>query len=164
MYSYSRGNLAYDISRFETDESAVRRPKAKEAKPEIKLHKVSASKTGNWFKTLVFIACAVALAFAVIGSKAAISEVSTRISEENAKLEEAKSEQSRLQSKLDEMVTLDSVEDVAVNQLGLQKTSKNQIHYISVFDRTMVQVSNEQPNVFETLKDWIDGTTEYLGF
>lgn len=163
MYVYNRSNLAYDLSQFDTEEQPQRRPREK-SKPDIKLHKVSVAKTGNWFKTIVFVLCATVLAFAVIGSKAAISEVSTRISEQNSLLAEAKSEQSRLQSKLDGMVTLDSVEDIAVNQLGLQKTTKNQIHYISVFDRTMVQVSDKEPNVFETLKDWIDGTTEYLGF
>lgn len=163
MYVYNRSNLAYDLSQFDTEEQPRRRPREKN-KPDIKLHKVSVAKTGNWFKTIVFVLCATVLAFAVIGSKAAISEVSTRISEQNSLLAEAKSEQSRLQSKLDGMVTLDSVEDIAVNQLGLQKTTKNQIHYISVFDRTMVQVSDKEPNVFETLKDWIDGTTEYLGF
>lgn len=163
MYAYNRGSAAYDISRFDTDENAVRKPRENSAS-NIKVHKTSVAKTGNWFKTVVFVAFAAMLAFAVVGSKAAISEVCAQISDQNQRLEEAQSENIRLQSKLDGMVTLSRVEDVAVNQLGLQKTTKNQVHYISVYDRTMVQVAEKDENVFETLMDWIDGTTEYLGF
>ena len=162
MYAYNRSDVAYDLSRFDTDERAVKREEQR--KTNIKLHKVSVAKTGNWFKTVFFVAFAALLAFAVVSGKATISEISTEISEQSALLEEAKSENAMLQARLDNMVTLSKVDEIAVSELGLQKTSKNQVHYISVYDRTMVQAAEKDGNVFAALKSWLDGTMEYLGF
>lgn len=163
MYAYNRSSAAYDLSQFDTDERVQQRVQ-KRAKTGIKLHKVSVAKTGSWFKTVIFVAFAALLAFAIINSKATISEISTQISEQNAKLEEAKSDNTLLQSRLDNMVTLSKVDEIAVSELGLQKTSKNQVHYISIYDRTMVQAAENDGNVFHALKNWLDGTMEYLGF
>ena len=162
MYAYNRSDVAYDLSRFDTDERAVKREEQR--KTNIKLHKVSVAKTGNWFKTVFFVAFAALLAFAVVSGKATISEISTEISEQSALLEEAKSENALLQARLDNMVTLSKVDEIAVSELGLQKTSKNQVHYISIYDRTMVQAAENNGNVFTALKNWMDGTMEYLGF
>lgn len=163
MYAYNRSDVAYDLNRFDTGEQAPQ-PEQKPAKSAIKLHKVSIAKTGNWFKTAFFIAFAALLAFAVVSAKATISEISTEISEQSSLLEEAKSENIRLQAQLDNMVTLSKVDEIAVSQLGLQKTSKNQVHYVSVYDRTMVQAAESEGNVFAALKNWLDGAMEYLGF
>ena len=162
MYAYNRSDVAYDLNRFDTGEAAPK-PVQKPAS-SLKLHKVSVAKTGNWFKTAFFIAFAALLAFAVVNSKAIISEISTEISEQSALLEEARSENIRLQAQLDNMVTLSKVDEIAVSELGLQKTSKNQVHYIPVYDRTMVQAAEVDTNVFVSLKNWLEDTMEYLGF
>lgn len=162
MYAYN-SNAAYDLSQFEVDESAVRKPKPK-PQNNIKLHKTSAAKSGNWFKTVAVVAFAALIAFAFVNGKAIISELSIDISESTAALEEAKSENARLQSELDSMVTPGKVEEIATTVLGLQKTAKNQIRYISVYDRTMVQAAETDENVFSSLKKWLDGAAEYLGF
>lgn len=161
MYAYNRSNVAYDLDRFDTD---VQKEAQKKAKSTIKMHKVSVAKTGNWLKTVFFVAFAALLAFAIINSKATLSEISTEISEQSALLEEAKSENIRLQAKLDNMVTLSKVDEIAVGELGLQKTTKNQVHYISIYDRTMVQAAEKDGNVFAALKNWWDDALEYLGF
>lgn len=163
MYAYNRTSEAYDLSRFDS-EQPVRRPQQKPAQPEIKMKKVSVAKTGNALRTLAFVAFAALLAFAVINSKAILSEISTEISEKSSLLEEAKSENASLQAKLDNMVTLSKVDEIAVGELGLQKTAKNQVHYISIYDRTMVQAADSDVNVFVSLKNWMDGAMEYLGF
>lgn len=163
MYAYNRSDVAYDLNRFDTGEQAPQ-PAQKPARSSLRLHKVSVAKTGSFFKTLFIVAFAALLAFAIVSSKATISEISTEINEQSSLLEEAKSENARLQAKLDNMVTLSKVDEIAVNELGLQKTSKNQVHYISVYDRTMVQAAEKETNVFVSLKNWLDGTMEYLGF
>ena len=163
MYAYNKSSEAYDLSRFDSGKPA-RRAQEKPAQPAIKMHKVSVAKTGNWFKTVFFVAFAALLAFAIINSKAILSEISTEISEQSSLLEEAKSENASLQAKLDNMVTLSKVDEIAVGELGLQKTTKNQVHYISIYDRTMVQAAESDGNVFTALKNWLDGTMEYLGF
>lgn len=165
MYAYNRynnSNVAYDLSQFDVDERAVRKPKPKHT-PNIKIHATSVAKSGNWFGTIVLVAFAAVMAFLFVNSKAELSEVSTAISETSAKLQEAKSENIRLQAQLDNMVTLSKVEEVAVSELGLQKTTKNQVQYIYVQDRSMVQVAEREENVFASLKSWLDGVSDYLG-
>ena len=156
MYTYNKTSAAYDLSQFDTDERAQKRVQ-KRAKAGIKMHKVSVAKTGSSLRTIFTIAFAALLAFAIINSKATISEISTQISAMTEKLDEAKSENASLQAKLDNMVTLSKVDEIAVNELGLQKTSKNQVHYISIYDRTMVQAAENNGNVFTALKNWLDG-------
>lgn len=163
MYAYNRSNVAYDLSQFETDERVERRLK-QSSRSHLKVHKTSVSKSGNWLKTVIVVAAAAMGAFALITSKAQLSEVNTMINRTSAQLEEAQSEHIRLQAQLDNMVTLSKVDEIATTQLGLQKTSKNQVKYISVHDRTMVQAAEREENIFATLKGWVDSSMEYLGF
>lgn len=165
MYAYNKTSAAYNLDYFDTDENAVRKShQRKEQSSNLKLHKTSVSKSGNWFKILVSIAFVTIIAFAMIDCKAEISEISTQISSKSTELEKAKEENVRLQTQLDSMVTLGKVDELATSTLGLQKTSKNQVHYISVYDRSMVQAAQKETNVFVNLKNWFDGVLEYLGF
>lgn len=159
MYTYNRSDVAYDLNRFDTDDN-----QQKSEKPAIKMHKISVAKTGNWLRTVFFVAFAALFAFAIVNSKAILSEISTEIGEKSALLEEAKSENVSLQAKLDNMVTLSKVDEIAVGELGLQKTTKNQVQYISIYDRTMVQAAESDGNVFTALKNWWDDALEYFGF
>lgn len=164
MYAYN-SNAAYDFSQFEVDENAARKPKPKpKTENHIKLHKTSAAKSGNWFKTVAVVAFAALIAFVFVNGKAVISELSIDISEGTTALEEAKNENARLQSELDGMVSLSKVDEVATTALGLQKTAKSQVRYISVYDRTMVQAAGNDENIFVSFKKWLDNTAEYLGF
>ncbi len=160
MYAYDKSNAAYDLSRFDVEE----REKKPKTTPHIRIHATSVAKSGNWFGTIVLVAFAAVIAFFFVSGKASLSEVSTQISAKTTELQEAKSENVRLQAQLDNMVTLSKVEEMAVSELGLQKTTKNQVRYIYVQDRTMVQVAEKEENVFASLKNWLDGVSDYLGF
>lgn len=166
MYPYNRSNVAYDLSQFDVDERRrSAKPKQKQPSANLKLNPASsASKNGNGLMTILIVFIAAMSAFLFVNSKAALSEVSTEISSKSTELEEAKRENVRLQAQLDNMVTLSKVEEMAVSELGLQKTSKSQVRYISVHDRSMVQVAEKDENVFVSLRNWLDGVSEYLGF
>lgn len=165
MYAYNKSSSAYNLDYFDTDENAVRKSQQRKAQSNhLKMHKTSVSKSGNWFKAIVSVACATVLAFAFINSKAQISEISTEISSKSTELEKAQEDNVRLQAQLDNMVTLGKVDEIATGSLGLQKTSKNQVCYISIYDRSMVQAAQTETNVFVSIKNWFDGALEYLGF
>ncbi|MCM1299018.1 MAG: hypothetical protein NC203_00610 [Firmicutes bacterium] len=165
MYAYNKTSAAYDLNYFDTDENAVRKSQRRKAQSDhIKMHKTSVSKSGNWFKIIVSVACVTVLAFAMINCKAQISEISTEISSKSSELEKAQEENVRLQAQLDNMVTLGKVDEIATGTLGLQKTSKNQVYYVAVYDRSMVQAAKKETNVFVSLQNWFDGVLEYLGF
>lgn len=156
-------NVAYDLSMFDTDERAEVRAKQR-AEINIKLHKVSVAKSGNWFKTIVGVACATVLAISVLNCKATISELSAQISDKTSELELAQRENVRLQTSLDNLVTLSKVEESANGELGLQKTAKTQVRYIPISGETMVEVSEENDNVFVSINSWFNDVLEYLGF
>lgn len=163
MYIPQRSNVAYDLSQFDVDELQERRAKQR-AERNIQMKKTSVAKSGNAFKTLFVIACAAIVAFSILFSKVALSEYATQISAESSALELAQRENIRLQANLDNMVTLSKVEEYAVNELGLQKTQKSQITYISMNTESMTEVADDSGNVFVSIKDWFYSILEYLGF
>lgn len=159
------GNEAYDLSLFDTDERTEERARKRaEEKVQLKLHRTSVSKSGNWFKTSVAIACGAFLAFSFISCKATLSELSSEISSAESAYSEAVSENSRLQTKLDNMMTLSKVEETAVGELGLQKTSKTQVKYINGSSDSLSEVAQEDSNVFLSINGWFNDVLEYLGF
>ena len=162
MYDYN-SNVAYDLSRFDTEYQAQIKPK-KESAPEIKVHEKAAARNGNWFKMLIVTACATFFAIALLISKATISELATKINEQEAQLAYAQSENVRLQANLDNMVTLNKVDQSAVNELGLQKTQKTQVRYIEGSTETLSEVAEVENNFFVSINEWFNGILEYLGF
>lgn len=165
MYAYNRSSEAYDFSTFDTAVRKEQKPQPKVAEEKhIELHKTSVAKSGAWFKTAVFIAVAAVVALMFVTAKATLSELSAEINSTGILLEEAQRENVRLQTELDNMVTLSKVDELATSSLGLQKTTKLQVKYITVHDRTMVQCAEADNNPFAQLKNWLDDTAEYLGF
>ncbi|HBH94958.1 MAG TPA: hypothetical protein DDX91_04345 [Ruminococcaceae bacterium] len=164
MYAYNKTSSAYDLSAFDTAVKRERKPEKPRSEDSIKIHKTSAARSGAWFKTVIFTAAAVVAALLFVTAKATISELSAEIGTSTSMLEEAKKENTRLQTELGNMVTLSRVDEIATNSLGLQKTAKTQIKYITVYDKTMVQSAGGETNVFKRLKSWADSAAEYLGF
>lgn len=164
MYDKFSG-AAYDLSNFEVDELEQERERKQREKTELKLNeKKSVAKTGSILKTTAGIICAGSIAFMMLYSQVCLSELTMQIGEKTTELEEAKSENVRLQSNLDNMVTLSKVEESAVNELGLQKTQKSQVKYITTNSENMVEVAEEQNNVFVSIQEWVYSILEYLGF
>lgn len=163
MYVPNNTNVAYDLSAFDVDELSEKRAKERE-KRNIQVKKTSVAKSGNALKTLFVIACAAVIAFSVLFSKVQLSEYATQISSESSALELAERENVRLRSNLDNMVTPSKVEEYAEGTLGLQKTQKSQIKYISMNTESMTEVADEGSNVFLSIKEWFDSVLEYLGF
>ncbi len=87
------------------------------------------------FKALKTIAIALVL-FSMISSliycRVAIDNIGREITTVDSRISEAKSEQVRLQTQLDSMISLDKVEDYAVNVLGMVKLENYKITYFSV--------------------------------
>lgn len=161
MYELN-SNVAYDLSRYD-DGAALRKP-AKQDKPEIKLHEKAAARNGNWFKIIVITACTMLFGIVFLNSKATISELATKISEQEATYAQAQSENVRLQANLDNMVTLNKVDEAATQKLGLQKTQKTQVKYIDGSAETLAQVAETEDNVFISISEWFNNVLEYLGF
>ena len=165
MYN-DNSNLAYDLSLFDVDEELERKKaKKREEKAAIKMtDKKAVSRNGNVFAALVAVSCAAIVAFSILYSKVQLSDYTSMISETKTQLEQAERENLRLNAELDSMVTLDNVEQIASEELGLQKTENSQISFVSLNTEEMTEVAEEDSNTFISIRNWFNEILEYLGF
>lgn len=165
MYN-DNSNLAYDLSLFDVDEELERKKaKKREEKAAIKMtDKKAVSRNGNVFAALVAVSCAAIVAFSILYSKVQLSDYTSMISETKTQLEQAERENLRLNAELDSMVTLDNVEQIASEELGLQKTENSQISFVSLNTEEMTEVAEEDSNIFISIRNWFNEILEYLGF
>ena len=98
-------------------------------------------------------------------SKAALSEVNLKISNETQALSDAQSINTALSNQPSGSVSLENVEQYAVNELGMQKVSASQERYVEMNTGNMTETAkNDNDNIFVTVQDWFNGILEYLGF
>ena len=98
-------------------------------------------------------------------SKAALSEVNLKISNETQALSDAQSINTALSNQLSGSVSLENVEQYAVSELGMQKVSASQERYVEMNTGNMTETAkNDNDNIFVTVQDWFNGILEYLGF
>jgi cell division protein FtsL len=163
MYIPHNTNLAYDLSLFDTDEQLARKAQRRE-KAVIKEVKISAARNGSMFRTILTVGCCAAIAFIILFSKVELSELATHISEETQILNAAISENKKLQSELDRMVSLEKVEECAINELGMQKTQSAQIEYIRMNSESIAEVAPQDNNgPLSVIQGWFLGVAEYFG-
>lgn len=162
-------NLAYDLSLFDTDEELEQKKAArqKQRKEQAKIgisEKKSVGRNGSVIAALALVSFAAVIAFALLYSKVQISDYTTMISETKNEIELAERENVRLTSELDSMYTLDNVEKIASQDLGLQKTQSSQITFITLNTEDMTEVAEEDANIFVTIQNWFNSILDYLGF
>lgn len=98
-------------------------------------------------KALKLISLAVtlcAMISSLIYCRVTIDNLGRQISTVDTAISEAKSEEVRLQTQLDSMISLDKVEDYAVNTLGMVKLENYKITYFSFCDSDKVVFSGDK--------------------
>lgn len=168
MYN-DNSNLAYDLSLFDTDEALERkraeREKQKKEAASIKMtQKKSVGRNGSVIAALAAVTFVAIIAFSILYSKVQISNYTTMISETKNEIEQVKRDNVRLNAELDSMYTLDNVEKIASEELGLQKTQSSQITFITLNTEEMTEVAEENTNIFVSIKNWFYDVLDYLGF
>lgn len=168
MYN-DNSNLAYDLTLFETDEDLERRKrdrkKQREEQAKINItQKKSVGRNGSAVAAIALVAFAAVIAFSLLYSKVQISDYTSKISETKNEIELAERENVRLNSELDSMYTLDNVESIASQDLGLQKTQNSQITFITLNTEEMTEVAESDPNIFVSIQKWFNSILDYLGF
>ena len=168
MYN-DNSNLAYDLSLFDTDEELerrrARREKEKQEKAKIKINeKKSVGRNGSVIAVFAAVGFVAFIAFSLLYSKVQISDYTAMISDAKTEIEQMERENVRLHSQLDSMYTLDNVEQIASQELGLQKTQSSQITYITLNTEEMTEVAEENTNIFISIKNWFSDILDFLGF
>ena len=162
-------NLAYDLSLFEVDEESEQRraERRKQREEQAKINmtaKKSVGRNGSAFAAIITAVAVGAVAFSILYSKVQISDYTSMISETKNRIELAERENVRLHSELDSMYTLDNVEKIAKDELGLQKTQSSQINFISLNTEEMTEVAKPDESIFASVQKWLNSIKDYLGF
>ena len=160
---HNRTSTAYDMFLFDT--SKRKEQQTPEKKPELKVATSSVAKSGRPVAVAVIGAVFLAVFVMFLYSKAALSEVNLKISNETQALSDARSINTALSNQLSGSVSLENVEQYAVNELGMQKVSASQERYVEMNTGNMTETAkNDNDNIFVTVQDWFNGILEYLGF
>ncbi len=142
-YSYS-GDASYALKAFDVSRSSAAPVYKPERKRNLKVRENGGNKSRSELvaeqraatvKIAVIVATAlvaIAMLFAVIGSMAAKNELNHEITNLENRLSVAQSENTRINSELNAMVSMSMIDQYAVEELGMVKIQSNQIKYIDV--------------------------------
>jgi len=158
--AYPVAKNQYDFSMFEMKTNSASNvstapKKDPKARPQVRVlvnnknNKHVRTVSAVFKKSAIIKAAAILLCFlAVLGlklhSQAKLDEVNRNISRTQKTLEESKAENVRLQMQLNSIVSIDKVEDYAVNTLGMVKIEAGQVEYIDLSDGNTVDVSGHR--------------------
>jgi cell division protein FtsL len=147
-------NLAYDLSKYEHTKP--------DKSPHIKVHKDKKEVTGSAPKIIVVTMTAGVLLGAVIYGKVQNAALHTEIANKEQAVDILNSENVRMQTEIESKSSLKNVEDYAENILGMQKLDKSQIDYITIESGNVVEIPQENDNIFVSIKNAIDDFVEYI--
>lgn len=163
-------NLAYDLSRFDTvadlreKQAKKARKQAEQTKPELKVSVRSEAKTGSPFLIVAGAAAALALLTVPIVNNARVNEAENHVAEQREKLDEATRNRDMLQVQLDSTINVNYVVDFAMNELDMDKPSREQVEYMSVTDKNLIVANDDSSDsIFSVIADWLKDTMEYIG-
>ncbi|HKM32088.1 MAG TPA: hypothetical protein VJX95_00810 [Oscillospiraceae bacterium] len=160
-----QSNLAYDLAMF--DEGARKRAQYERQRAQLQVveKKASKEKKSSPVKGLLVSIFAISVCCAMLYSQVEINELYSEINTESNQLEMLRSDNVRLQAKIDERMSLRNVEEYASDVLGLQKIDKSQIEHITIdFGSTVVVDKNQNVGFFGKLEGSLNDFMEYIGF
>lgn len=142
-YSYAT-DASYALKAFDVQRSSVAPAYAPERKRQLKVREGDAKKSAAQLRkeqkvtlrmivqiTVVAGLC-LAMFFGALVTHAQKNELTHQVSRLETKLDIAKSENTRITSELDALVSMSMIDRYAVEELGMTKMKSNQIRYIDV--------------------------------
>lgn len=142
-YSYS-GDAAIALEAFSRTRSSAAPKYAPERKKELKVREntkrksisqLKAEQRVNTSAVIAIVLCSAVvllMMFGAISSMAHKNELTHEIASYERQLAVAQSENTRITSELDALVSMSSIDKYAVEELGMTKMQPNQIRYINV--------------------------------
>lgn len=163
-------NLAYDLSRFDTAVEVRNRQQSKKVRkeeqkaPQLKVSVRSEAKTGSPLLIVAGAAAALALITVPIVNNARVNEAENHVAEQRVLLDEATRNRDMLQVQLDSEINVNYVVDYAVNELGMDKPSRDQVEYMSITDRNLIVANDDSSDgILAILENWLEDSMEYIG-
>ncbi len=167
VYEYNQHNNANQHNRdyryyepMYNSQPPERRPDS-EPRPSITMN-MPPPKRGSASKVFLIALSVFSICFFVISGKVETSKMYREISSANKNLESVQSENVRLQSELESKMTLKNVEEYAEEVLGLQKLNNSQIMYVETQTDDVVEIPEDESNIFVIVKEKFDKAVEYI--
>lgn len=140
-----RQNVAYDLSMYETL-LVPKTPKQPEEKTKTQAKTVKI-KNKVAFKNVVnilSIAVVISLLFGVIYTNAAITQATNDIAKTQNQITELESEKAYLEFTLESRMSLDEIENYAVNVLGMVKMDSSQVEYVEIESENKTEFNGDR--------------------
>lgn len=151
-------STAYDLSRFATEEFNTLRVVENKAVIADRRHH-----TLLWVERIVASAMVLALTVSVLYSQTRMTAMSDQISELQDQLVEEKSVYDELNYQLESDATLTKIEEYVSRQLGMVKTDKSQVTYVTLTEQNKVEKADTGLTYYwNALKEKIEGLMAYL--
>ena len=137
-----RQNVAYDLSMYESllEPRPVKQERTQHQAKTVKLKNKRAFKTAL---SMLSIAVVVSMIIGIVYTNSQITEITTDISAVQREITELESEKAYLDFTLESRMSLNEIEDYAVNVLGMVKMDSTQVEYIEIESENMVEFSGE---------------------
>lgn len=165
MNYFDNTNLAYDLSRFDTEERERRSRERKEQAAKIHMApQASVAKSGSKLKLVAVVAAFFAALFTVAYFNVKSDDVARMVVNQQEKLDSVKDDNAMLQSKLDFVANTGYIEKYAVESLGMTKVTSTQKQYKSFNTESLIEVEKDESTGFiGSVKRWFDSIVEYIG-
>lgn len=154
----SKGSLAYDLSKYENAAPKL----TSDEKAKIKVRKAKPETAGSAPRIILLALAAGLMLGLVIYGKVENAAIHSEISAETKYVDILRSENVRMQTEIESKSALKSVEEYAVNVLGMQKLDKSQIEYLSLENGNVVDIPDNSENLFVRIKHAFEDFVEYL--
>lgn len=158
----TRQGLAYDLSKFEPNSES----KTHHSRPKLLPKRIrDGMSTIRPAEAAKLIAVCLVIMLALVGMMVGnikVAQLDENVSAAQKKLDTAKSEQVRLSAELESRMSLQKVENYAVNNLGLIKINPYQIQYVNITNKDKVEISSRENPVFAFFKNLYDDIMEYF--
>ena len=154
-----RQNVAYDLSMYESllEPRHERQTKPQHHAKTVKLKNKKAFKTAL---NVLSIAVIVSMVIGIIYTNSQITEITTNISQVQKEITELESEKTYLDFTLESRMSLNKIEDYAVNVLGMVKMDSTQVEYIEIESENKVEFSGE--NLGDKIEEAVQPVLSYF--
>lgn len=154
-----RQNVAYDLSMYESllEPKPHKEEKVQQQPKTVKFKNKKAF--GTVLRTLS-LAIIGSLIIGIVYTNSQITEITTDISSVQSEITELESEKAYLEFTLESRMSLNEIEDYAVNVLGMVKMDSTQVEYVEIESENKVEFSGD--NLSAKIEDAVQPVLSYF--
>ena len=154
-----RQNVAYDLSMYE---SLLEPKHERQARPQqqAKTVKLKNKKAFRTALSVLSIAVVISMVIGIVYTNSQITEITTDISAVQKEITELESEKAYLNFTLESRMSLNEIEEYAINVLGMVKMDSTQVEYIEIESENKVEFSGE--NLGDKIENVVQPVLSYF--